>query len=109
LVEKRYSRNSSPPPRRVAPSKTDDRLFGLGTKMIVADGKNPYFRGELAIRNIAELDQNIASFEHHEAPWVADWLEYLGDAETARKIRAEPAHFKKFVHDRAAELGNIYK
>jgi len=109
LVEKRYSRNSSPPPKRAAPSKTDDRLFGLGTKMIVADSKNPYFKGTQAIHNIAELDQNIASFEHHEAPWVADWLEYLGDAETAGKIRAEPAHFKRFIHDRATELRNIYK
>jgi hypothetical protein len=35
---------------------------------------------------------------------VADWIEYLGDAETARRIRDEPSRFRKIVHERREEL-----
>jgi hypothetical protein len=47
-------------------------------------------------------------FEHHEARWVADWLEYLGDAETAKRIRDEPSRFRKIVHERREELRKAY-
>ena len=86
------------------PTRADPKLDALATRLFVADGKNPYYKGDLTIRNLEELDQNIAMFEHHEAKWVADWLEYLGDAETAKRIRDEPSHFRKIVHERNVEL-----
>jgi len=110
MLEKRNFRKAPPPMgKKAAPAQIEDRMFHLATRMLTAEGKNPYHKGDLTIRNIDELDQNIASFEHHEAPWVADWLEYLGDAETAGRIRGEPVHFKRLIHERVSELRKIYK
>lgn len=80
------------------------KLDNLAEKMLLADGKNPYVKGELTIHNLAELSQHIESFEHHEVPWVADWIEYLGDGETAKRIREDPARFKRVVSERYTEL-----
>lgn len=104
MLEKRMSRRPAPGGRRKSGKPVNAGLAETAQRLLLADGKNPYFRGDLTIRNIEELDRAIALFEHHEAPWVADWLEYLGDGETAARIRAEPAHFRRIVHDRAAEL-----
>ena len=104
MLEKRDIRRAPPAIMRAPSTGPDEKLGSLASKVYVADGKNPYYKGGLAIHNMEELDQNIGAFEHHEAPWVADWLEYLGDAETARRIREEPARFKKIVHERWGEL-----
>jgi len=80
------------------------QLDHLAEAMFLAYDKNAYVKGDIAIHNIDELERNIASFEHHEAPWLADWIAYLGDAETATKIRAEPSSFKKIIHNRWSDL-----
>lgn len=103
MLEKRDMRRMMPTVMK-EPTRADPKLGALASKLQIADGKNPYYRGGLAIRNMEELDRNLEVFEHHEAPWVADWLEYLGDAETATRIRAEPGRFKKIIHERWAEL-----
>jgi hypothetical protein len=103
MLEKRDMRRTMPTVMK-EPARTDPKLDALATRLFVADGKNPYYRGDLKIRNLDELDENLAVFEHHEAGWVADWLEYLGDAEAAKRIRDEPSHFRKIVHERRAEL-----
>lgn len=79
-------------------------LSPLAESMFLADGKQPYLKDGMAIHNLEELTHNLASFEHHEALWVADWIHYLGDVETARKIRDGPAHFKTIINERWAEL-----
>ncbi len=103
MLEKRQARKA-PGATTKAPARKDEALAALANRMFVADGKNPYFRGDRTIRNLEELDLDIAGFEHHEAPWVADWLDYLGDAEVAQKLRAEPSHFRRIIHERAGEL-----
>lgn len=103
MLEKRDLRRTVPTVMK-APARTDPKLDAIATRLFVADGKNPYYKGGIAIHNLDELDRNIALLEHHEAKWVADWLEYLGDAETAKRIRDEPSHFKKIVHERREEL-----
>lgn len=104
MVEKRESRKADANQGRRKAVKKDVALSAMAEGLFIADGKNPYLKGDLAIHNLVELVQNIASLEHHEAPWVADWIQYLGDAETARRIREEPAHFKKIINERWAEL-----
>jgi len=104
MLEKRDVRRLPSITMKDAPRKADERMSALASKLYIADGKNPYYRGDMAIRNVDELDRNLELFEHHEAPWVADWLEYLGDADTARQIRQEPARFKHIVHERWAQL-----
>ena len=110
MLEKRNIRKYAPQAaRKPAPAKMDEGLFSVASKMLIAEGKNPYYKGGLSLRNLDELDQNIASFEHHEALWVADWIDYLGDPQTAASIRAEPANFKRLVHERASELRCVYR
>jgi len=108
MVDKRTSRWGGAEKRAEKKIETvavvSDKLDNMAERMLLADGKNPYVKGELTIRNLAELSQNIETFEHHEAPWVADWIEYLGDGETAKKIRGDPSRFKKIVCERHAEL-----
>jgi len=57
-------------------------------------GKNPYFLFRdtdcIAINDLAELHDRIGLFMEDEAEWVASWIAYLGDTETADKIRATP-------------------
>ena len=71
-------------------------------------GKNPYylFRGteSIALTNLAELKDQIDTFTENEAEWVASWIEYLGDKETADKIRASPSNFKGIIIARYEEL-----
>jgi hypothetical protein len=104
MVEKREERKAQAPPkgRKQAPKKV--QLSPLAEGMFLASGKNPYVKGDIAIHNLDELERNISAFEHHEAPWLADWIDYLGDAQTAKMIRAEPAGFKKIIHQRWSEL-----
>jgi hypothetical protein len=104
MLERRFVRR--PPPGTIRPPapKTDENMASLAMRMFGADGKNPYYRGEMVIRNLDELDRNIALFEQSEAGWVADWLEYLGDAQTARRIHDEPSGLGRIVHERAEQL-----
>ncbi len=70
--------------------------------------KNPYylFRGTdcIGINNLTELKDRIDMFMEDEAEWVASWIEYLGDKETADKIRASPSNFKRIIIERYKEL-----
>ena len=103
MLEKRDMRRTTPTVM-MAPATTDPKLEALASKLFIADGKAPYYKGDNAIHNLDELDRYIALFEHHEAKWVADWLEYLGDAEVAKRIRDEPSRFRRIVHERREEL-----
>jgi len=74
-------------------------------------GKKPYYllRGTdcIALNNLAELHDRIDLFMEDEAEWVASWIEYLGDTETADKIRAAPAEFKIIICARYQELRRL--
>jgi len=71
-------------------------------------GKNPYylFRGTdcIAINNLSELKERIDMLLEEESGWVASWIEYLGDKDTADKIRASPSEFKRIINERYKEL-----
>lgn len=80
------------------------RLGEIAKNLFEATGKNPYYRGNKIISNFEELKGNLTEFTESEAPWVASWIEYLGDAETAQKIRTEPSKFKEIIANRYYEL-----
>jgi len=113
MVEKRQSRWGGAEKRAEKKFENmavvSETLDNLAKRMLLAEGKNPYLRGTLSIRNLEELSQNIETFEHHEAPWVADWIEYLGDTVTAKKIRDDPARFKRTVGERFTELKRQFR
>lgn len=79
-------------------------LTKIAKNLFEAAGKNPYYRGGKAIKNFSELRENLAEFTENEAQWVAAWIEYLGDAKTAARIRERPSKFKEFINERYNEL-----
>jgi hypothetical protein len=92
---------------RMTTERGTETTRAFAAKMLMPEGKNPYYKGEMAIRNIDELDSNLNAFDASEAPWVADWLEYLGDQTTAVRIRKTPMNFKKIIHERREELRRL--
>lgn len=79
-------------------------LARMAAKLFSPVGKNPYYRGEKAIRNFRELGASLNEFTEKEAQWVASWIEYLGDIKTAEKIDQTPGRFKEIVTARFNEL-----
>jgi len=75
--------------------------------------KNPYYllRGTecVAIGNFSDLKANIELFVEAEAGWLASWIEYLGDKETANKIRELPRELRKIVIERYNELHDFWR
>lgn len=67
-------------------------------------GKNPYYKGGKAIKNLQELVDNLNSFNEGEASWVASWIEYLGDKETAQKIKSNAKDFRNVIQNRHSQL-----
>ncbi len=84
--------------------KIAEDLADVARKMFGAAGKNAYYLGSTAIKNLEELKQNLDKFTEREAKWLASWIEYLGDSKTAQKIRESTKDFKKIILDRYNQL-----
>ncbi|MBE0517198.1 MAG: hypothetical protein IBX41_07425 [Methanophagales archaeon] len=84
----------------------------IASSLLKPAGKNPYylFRGTdcIALNNISELKERIDMLMENEAEWVASWIEYLGDKDTADKIRASPSNFKSIIIERYEELKGFH-
>ncbi|MEA2074888.1 MAG: hypothetical protein U9O85_04025 [Euryarchaeota archaeon] len=96
--------------RRINNKKAE--LSKLATFLFDPVGKNPYYlnrgNGSIAIKNFAELRGNLDAFTEEEAPWLAMWIEYLGDKETAARIRETPGEFKEIIIERHGELQEFF-
>jgi hypothetical protein len=83
----------------------------IATCLFQPAGKNPYylFRGTdcIAINDLSELKDSLDVFMENEAEWVASWIEYLGDKETADMIRERPNEFKRIIIERYEELSGF--
>jgi len=79
-------------------------LAKMAAKLFSPAGKNPYFRGEKAIRNFRELVRSLGEFSEKEAQWVASWIDYLGDKKTATEISQAPTRFREIITTRFNEL-----
>lgn len=95
-------------------NKKKAELSMLATSLFAPVGKNPYYlnrdSNSIAIKNITELIANLDAFTEEEAPWLASWIEYLGDdKETAARIRKTPGEFKEIIAERYDELREFYK
>lgn len=77
--------------------------------LLQPEGKEPYYLHGTPLRNLAELVENLDKFSGEEYSWVASWIEYLGDKETADKIRANPQEFKNILIRRYNELKRYLK
>jgi hypothetical protein len=76
----------------------------LAKRLFKPDNKEPYFFNGKPLRDIKDLKDYLVAFTGKEALWVASWIEYLGDPETAERIRKKPRDFKNIVFKRYAEL-----
>ncbi len=79
----------------------------VARKLFHPTEREPYYLRDLAIRNFDELHANLERFTEEQAGWVADWVQYLGDEETARRIRKETKEFKKIIAQRHQELRGV--
>ncbi|MBU2559564.1 hypothetical protein KKA03_01560 [archaeon] len=89
--------------------KGSDDIGDIARKLLENADKDAYYLRDKAIRNLGELKDNLHEFTEHEAQWVADWIEYLGDNKTAAKIRKIPSDFEKTIVDRYEELKKFVK
>jgi len=87
-------------------------LSKLAANLFNPVGKNPYYlnrgNGSIAIKNFADLRDNLDAFTEEEAPWLASWTEYLGDKETAARIRETPGEFKEIIIERYGEVQEFF-
>ncbi len=88
-------------------------LSKLAASLFDPVGKNPYYLNRssssggdmtIAIKNLSALRDNLDLFTEDEAHWLAMWIEYLGDKETAARIRETPGEFKEIILNRYEEL-----
>lgn len=79
-------------------------LLRIAKSLFRAVGKNPYYHRGQPIRNFGELKDNLDKLTGEEAPWVASWIEYIGDAKTAAMIRQTPDKFKEIITARYEQL-----
>jgi len=93
-------------------NKKKTELSRLANSLFDPVGKNPYYlnRGSssIAIKNMAELRDNLEMFTRDEALWLAAWIEYLGDEETAARIRETPDEFAAIITERHEELQEFF-
>ena len=84
-------------------------LEELAKKMFEAAEKEGYHLGGIVIKNLGELVEHLEKFTEKEAPWVASWVEYLGDSACSKKIRKCPGEFKDILKKRYKELNKYRK
>ena len=94
---------------RKAPTQTptramENRQIQAAQELFSPKGKNPYYFNGKPLANLQELVDYLVAFTGEEGSWVASWIEYLGDSETAEHIRNNPGDFKQIVTARFTEL-----
>lgn len=82
----------------------DDDRRTIARRLFHPTSKNPYVFNGKPLKNLKDLKDYLVAFTGREALWVASWLEYLGDDETAKRIRRKPREFKDIVLKRYNEL-----
>ena len=85
-------------------ARGQDSLKRLARLMFKPRDKKPYMFNGKPLKNLQDLKDYLVAFTGKEALWVASWLEYLGDGETAEHIRKKPEKFKNAVMRRYKEL-----
>jgi hypothetical protein len=76
----------------------------VAERLFSPEGKNPYYKGGIAIENFEELRTHLEEFEEYEAPWLASWFEYLGDTTLSNRVKKDPKNFKKTIIKRYEQL-----
>jgi hypothetical protein len=89
--------------------QTSKDMAAIAKAVLTGEGKNPYYYRDVSIQNFHELLDYLQQFSEHEAGWLADWIDYLGDNQTAVRIRDTPSEFKTIIDNRYQELKRTIK
>ncbi len=76
----------------------------IARRLFRPEDKRPYVFNGKPLENLKDLKDYLVAFTGREGLWVASWLDYLGDTETAERIRQKPKDFKDIVLRRYREL-----
>ncbi|HTY91717.1 MAG TPA: hypothetical protein VMC84_11125 [Methanocella sp.] len=82
----------------------DDDRRAVARRLFRPEDKRPYVFNGKPLKDLKDLKDYLVAFTGREALWVASWLEYLGDTESAKRIRRKPREFKEIVLKRYKEL-----
>ena len=85
-------------------NRAPSRKQVIARRLFSPENKKPYIFNGKPLKNLSDLKDYLVAFTGNEAPWVASWLEYLGDKELARSIRSKPNEFKQIILRRYREL-----
>jgi len=95
--------------KKTFPKKRDGKdLYNLSKLLFDPQGKEPYYWGDRAIRNLEELKANLDSFGEGTEDWVASWIAYLGDQETATRIQKSKGKMREIITERYQQLRKYY-
>ncbi|MBN1455552.1 MAG: hypothetical protein JW945_04810 [Methanomicrobia archaeon] len=108
MVEKKKKKWNSIKRKWAAEVEDEEQKAVIATCVFRPVDKNPYYlhRGAqcVTITDFSDLRENIDQFVEAEAGWLASWIEYLGDKETANKLRETPVEVRRIVIARYNEL-----
>jgi hypothetical protein len=90
--------------RKAGVRERERQLKKIARALFSPKDKNPYIFNGKPLTSLQELADYLVAFTGKEGPWVASWLEYLGDKEVADRIRRHPGDFKQIVAGRYQEL-----
>ena len=87
-------------------------LYRLATALFTPREKRPFLfnNGSRTVRitNLEELCENLDRCPVEDSLRLASWIEYLGDEQTAQRLRETPAGFRKIITGRYEELREFY-
>ena len=84
-----------------------DELVRVANILFDPENKDPLVFRDRIISNFHELTEDLDEFTEEHAPWLADWIEHLGDELTAYEIRQRPHKFKKIIKKRYDRLKHL--
>jgi hypothetical protein len=82
----------------------EEHMRAIAERLFNPKDKKPYVFNGKPLKNMKDLKDYLVAFTGGEGPWLASWLEYLGDGELARRIRSKPRDFKEIILKRYKEL-----
>jgi hypothetical protein len=107
---KKNSNVSKASDKNITTANTSSKnIAEIAQVVLTGEGKNPYYYRDVSIQNFHQLLDYLQQFSEHEAGWLADWIDYLGDNQTAEKIRETPSEFKTIIDNRYQELKRTIK
>jgi hypothetical protein len=100
--------NSTTPEFDVDHARIQLHQQDMAVKMFYAPGKQSFYLQNIKLQNLYDLKVALDRIPADEAKRLADWLEYLGDTQTANSIYERPEDFRNIINERYNELSSCF-